>query len=157
MSATTLNRTESPARRPRRIWRLLLGVLLILLVLMQVVRFVVPGLQIDNPPVTQRVAWDSPRTQELFAQACADCHSNETVWPWYAQVAPVAWLVAHDVQEGRDKLNISEETRFEWDEMVEEVREGKMPMPIYLPLHPEARLTDAQRLELIDGLEATFR
>ncbi len=84
----------------------------------------------------------------IFQRACYDCHSNETVWPWYSKVAPVSWLVANDVKEGREHLNFSN-----WDlmdhekrakmmhEIWEEVEEGEMPLWFYLPAHPEARLS----------------
>ena len=61
-----------------------------------------------NPPVVQEPAWYSARTRQLFMAACADCHMNETQWPWYSSVAPVSWLVARHVQEGRERLNFSE-------------------------------------------------
>ena len=60
------------------------------------IQFVPYGRDHDNPEVTNTVAWDSPRTAELFDPACADCHSNETDWPWYSNVAPVSWLVQSD-------------------------------------------------------------
>ena len=114
----------------------------------------------DNPPVVAEPNWDSPQTRQLAQQACFDCHSNETVWPWYSNVAPISWLVQHDVVEGREHLNFSnwgqstgegEET----EEMGETVLEGEMPMRNYLITHPEARLTDAERAALADGLAAT--
>lgn len=116
-----------------------------------------------NPRVATHPTWDSPRTQELFTRACADCHSNETVWPWYSQVAPMSWLVARDVNNGRNEFNIHElelEEAEERGEIAEDIQEvissGKMPLKIYLPLHPEARLTAAERQELSDGLTNTL-
>ena len=101
-----------------------------------------------NPPVTYQVNWDSPETEALARAACMDCHSNESVWPWYSNIAPVSWLVAHDVKEGREHLNFSN-----WDlldlkdrakareEIWEEVEDGEMPLWYYLPAHPDARLS----------------
>ncbi|MBE2267474.1 MAG: heme-binding domain-containing protein [Anaerolinea sp.] len=134
-----------------------IGLLLVVFVLMQLVRFVVPDFQLDNPPVTQQVMWSSPEAEQLWKQACADCHSNETVYPWYSYVAPVGWLVAHDVHEGRENLNISTDRRIEWDEMIEEIEEGGMPLPNYVLMHPDANLTDAQKETLMAGIRATFR
>ena len=62
----------------------------------------------NNPPVQQEPAWDSPQTQALAKRACYDCHSNESVWPSYSNVAPISWLVQHDVDDGRRRLNLSE-------------------------------------------------
>lgn len=149
--------TAGPPRRwsPRRLGARALGALLVLLLAIQLVPY---GRDHTNPPVVAEPAWDSPETRALFVRACADCHSNQTVWPWYSHIAPVSWLVAHDVAEGRAKFNISMwgQQRNEGDEAAESVREGEMPLPIYLPTHPEARLTTAEREQLIAGLTATF-
>lgn len=111
-----------------------------------------------NPEVVSEPSWDRPETRELFFRACRDCHSNETVWPWYSSVAPVSWLVQHDVDEGRSHFNVSEWGRGEQhgDEAAEELREGNMPPWFYLPAHREARLSETEREALIAGLVATF-
>lgn len=142
----------APARRlsPPR----LLGGLAAAFVLVQLVPY---GRAHTNPPVQVRPAWVDPDTQALFTRACADCHSNETQWPWYSNVAPVSWLVQRHVQEGRQKFNVNVPGfGRDADEAAGQVRRGKMPEPTYLPLHPEARLTDAERQQLIQGLAATF-
>ncbi len=109
-----------------------------------------------NPPVTTTIEWDSPQTEALVRRACFDCHSNETVWPWYTYVAPTAFLVANHVEEGRDHLNFSTDTRFETRDMRQEIERGNMPLPQYLLLHSEAQLTDEEKQQLIAGLQATF-
>jgi len=112
----------------------------------------------ENPAVAREPAWDRPGTRELFFRVCKDCHSNETEWPWYSFVAPVSWLVQHDVDEGRSHFNASEWGRKEQhgDEAAEVFREGEMPPWFYLPAHPEARLPEPERRELLAGLVATF-
>ncbi|MCB9683935.1 MAG: heme-binding domain-containing protein [Alphaproteobacteria bacterium] len=126
-----------------------------LLVAIQLVPF---GRDHTNPPVTGEPSWDSPRTRELAKRACFDCHSNETVWPVYANVAPFSWLVADHVAEGRSKLNFSEFDRpqKEAHEAGEVVAEGEMPPGYYKLLHPSARLDDAELRQLVDGLQATL-
>ncbi len=126
-----------------------------LLLLAQLVPY---GRSHANPPVRAEPAWDSPRTRELAVRACYDCHSNATYWPWYSGVAPVSWLVQHDVDEGRRELNFSE-----WDQpqrearkAAETVREGKMPRWYYVLLHPSASLSAEERQALIGGLQATL-
>lgn len=116
------------------------------------------GWRRTNPPVVQEPAWDSPRTRELFFRTCADCHSNETKWPWYSKVAPVSLLIVKDVEQGRRHLNVSEWQREQRHahEAAEELREGSMPLPLYLPAHPEARLAPEEKADLLRGLEATF-
>jgi len=107
-----------------------------------------------NPPVRAEPAWDSARTRELAVRACFDCHSNETIWPWYSNLAPVSWLVQRDVKKGRRELNFSEwdKAQKEARQSAKEVRQGKMP-PWY---YPWGRLSAAEREELARGLEATM-
>jgi len=86
----------------------------------------------------------------IFKRACDDCHSNRTRWPWYSHVAPVSWMVAHHVKEGREHLNFSDwnapdnnESAHLVSEICKEMREHEMPLRPYLPLHPEARASEA--------------
>ena len=111
-----------------------------------------------NPAVIAEPTWNDARTRELFFRTCKDCHSNATVWPWYARVAPASWLLQHDVEEGRSHLNVSRwgQGKQHGDEAADMVRKGEMPPWFYLPAHPEARLAEAERQELIRGLVATF-
>jgi len=120
------------------------------LVLIQFIPF---GHDHSNPPVTRQPAWDSPQTSDLVHRACFDCHSNETVWPWYSHFAPVSWLLQRDVNEGRRHLNFTEwdKTQKHAGHVADEVKEGDMPPWFYLPMHPAARLTDAEKQALIIG------
>lgn len=156
-----LRSTPEPLRARR--WGSLLlragltGVLLALLA--QAVPY---GWKQDNPPVIAEPAWDSARTRELFVRACADCHSNETKWLWFTNIAPGSWLVANDVYGGRDKLNLSEWTAGggrnsrRAREAAEVTRDGSMPPRQFTLIHPEARLTDAEQADLAKGLEASL-
>lgn len=111
-----------------------------------------------NPPVVAEPAWDSPQTRETFMRACGDCHSNQTVWPWYSRIAPVSWLINRDVSEGRRKLNVSEWglRKNDADDIIEVVQNGEMPPWFYLPLHPQARLSAEEKQAFLQGLTATF-
>ncbi len=134
--------------------RVLIG-LVAVLVLGFIVLQLVPGFDITNPPVTNTITWDSPETEQLMRTACYDCHTNETVWPWYSYIAPVKWLVVHDVNDGREAMNLSTDRRMDVREMVEKIEGGSMPPKIYLPMHPSANLTAEQKDALIAGLKAT--
>lgn len=101
-----------------------------------------------NPPVEEEVP-ASEEVRAVLRRSCYDCHSNESRWPWYAHVAPISWLVVHDVNEAREHMNFStwnaydaKKRRKKLEEVWEEVEEGEMPLWVYLPLHPEARLSD---------------
>ena len=129
--------------------------LLLAAVLIQLIPF---GHNHTNPPGAKEPEWNSHETRELFRRACFDCHSNQTVWPWYSYIAPVSWLVQRDVSGGRGHLNFTE-----WDrpqrhakDVADMVKRGDMPPEIYLPMHPTARLTDAEKQALIDGTEKSL-
>lgn len=128
-----------------------------LVALFAVIQLVPYGWDHENPPVVKEPAWDSPETKALVQRSCYDCHSHETKWPWYSNVAPARWFVYHHVDEGRHELNFSR-----WDkkqkhakDAAEEVEEGEMPLAPYLITHGEAKLTDAEKEALIKGLKAT--
>jgi hypothetical protein len=111
-----------------------------------------------NPAITKEPAWNSPQTADLARRACYDCHSNETTWPWYSKIAPVSWLVSHDVNTGRRHLNFTQ-----WDQpqrhakdVAEQLREDEMPPWYYTPLHPRAKLSDAEKQAFIAGAEKSF-
>ena len=87
-----------------------------------------------NPPVESNIP-TVPEVKVVLRRACYDCHSHETVWPWYSRIAPISWVLAHDVHEGRAELNFSTWNRYSTQEQVkkrkeswEEVVEGDMPL-----------------------------
>ena len=112
----------------------------------------------ENPAATQEIQWDSDQTRALAQSACFDCHSNETVWPWYSYVAPISWRIASHVDHGRQHLNFSEwdQPNEDADEIIEVITTGEMPLSDYLMMHPEAQLNDEGIQALIDGLEQTL-
>jgi mono/diheme cytochrome c family protein len=121
-------------------------------VLIQLVPF---GRQHTDPSVVQEPAWDSPQARQLARRACFNCHSNETTWPWYSNIAPVSWLTQRDVNGGRSHLNFSEwnKTQRHAGHVVEEIQTGDMPPWFYLPMHPEAKLTPEEKAALITGFQ----
>lgn len=137
-------------------WRLWLKRGALALVALLVVAQLVPyGRDHAKPTGGTEPRWDSARTKELFAGACADCHSDTTSWPPYASVAPISWLVQSDVDGGRSTLNVDHGTG-EVDDMAEAIRSGGMPPIQYRLIHGRARLSDAEKQELIAGLRKTF-
>jgi hypothetical protein len=145
-------------------------VILALVVLVLVVSIPVWLIQ-RNPQVVQEPSWDSPQTRALAVRACFDCHSNQTVWPWYDRIPPASWLAVFDTIRGRRHLNFSSwgvqqggllagegEGGGEGGRGVARViQNGSMPPANYLLLHPEARLTDAEKQRLIQGLQASLK
>ena len=139
----------------RRILRWFLAALVVGFLAIQLVPY---GRDHTNPPVTGEPPWDWPETRAVAVVACFDCHSNETEWPWYSNIAPFSWLLQRHVDNGRADLNFSQwgTGEQESDEIVESVREGEMPTWDYVLLHPDARLTGAELQAFLDGLAATF-
>lgn len=106
-----------------------------------------------NPPFDETQTLQAlnnvpPDISNIFTRSCNDCHSNQTNWRWYTNIAPVSWFTARHVNDGRAELNFSEwgtynertkETRLA--AICELVKEGDMPLPSYLWAHPESKLT----------------
>lgn len=116
--------------------------------------------QLTNPPVKSEIS-APPAVQTVLRKACYDCHSNQTVWPWYSQVVPVSWLLAHDVTEGREELNFStwndytpEQRAKHLAQTVHELEEGEMPPLTYRLMHPEARLSAGEIASLQQWAES---
>jgi len=152
------NRSKVAWDQPLSGGRLLVSALVGFVVVAVAIQAVPLGWDRRNPPVTAEPEWDSPRTRELAARACFDCHSNEVDYPWYSKIAPMSWAVQRHVDNGRGKVNYSEwdQPQDDADESAETVREGEMPPAYYTLLaNSDAKLTDAEKQELIDGFEAT--
>lgn len=142
----------------RRLFRaLLLSVAWIvgIFLAMQVIPY---GRTHKNPRVIKEPTWDTPRTRELAKRACFDCHSNETRWPWYANVAPMSWVVERDVESAREVVNFSA-----WNVQqplaptsVSSVLTGNMPPVKYRMAHPEANLNAQETQDLAHGLERSL-
>lgn len=103
----------------------------------------------------------TPQVKEILDRSCRDCHSNNTEWPWYTNVAPVSWWIADHVNEGRKRLNLSEWGKLDKDrqekklqQICDEVEDGAMPLPSYLPLHPKAKLSEQDKKTLCDWTAA---
>jgi hypothetical protein len=91
----------------------------------------------------------------LLHEACYDCHSYETRWPWYGHVAPVSWWLNSHVGDARAQINFSEwphndpqKAARKWNHIGDAVRDGDMPLPSYARIHRAARLTEEQRTAL---------
>lgn len=131
-------------------WRFTLAMALVaIFVLAQAIR---PAR--TNPAIDPAMTLQTPaEVSAILTRACADCHSSETRWPWYTQVAPASWYIIHDVNEGRGELSLSEWGRYtpqrkerKLQEICAELNEGAMPPVAYTWMHREATLTEADRL-----------
>lgn len=107
-----------------------------------------------NPPADDEV-------KDLLRIACYDCHSNQPSYPWYTNIAPVSWWVKHHINEGQHELNFSEwgsysekRKNHKLEECIEMIEEGEMPLASYTWMHQGAKLTDAQKLKLVEFFRA---
>jgi hypothetical protein len=157
--ARALERLDRQVRRYQR--RILIGALIAIVVGIAGLQLWPYGRDHTNPPVLQEPTWDSQQTRILAVRACYDCHSNETLWPWYTNIAPISMMIYQDVIEGRQVLNFSEWDAATWtrektDRLIEVVNKRQMPLPYYLILHPESELSASENGQLVNGLIATF-
>ena len=107
----------------------------------------------DNPPVVAANTLEAhlavpPEVQAILGRACMDCHSNQTRWPWYSELAPVSWFLVHHVNEGRRELNFSNWAQYpatrasrKLQGACREVTRGDMPLGSYLLIHRDAKLS----------------
>lgn len=133
--------------------------LAIVIIVAIAIQFIPYGKDHSNPQVAAEPVWDSNKTKEFFVRACADCHSNETKWPWYSNIAPISWLTQYDVEEGREHFNVSMwgvQKKNKGDEAKEEFEKGEMPPWFYILAHPDAKLSQSETKEFMNGLVATF-
>ena len=124
---------------------------IILLLLLVAIQFIRPAR--TNPPVDPAHALHADEEViQLLRQSCYDCHSNETRWPWYSQIAPISWSIASHVDDGREALNFSEWTQIDpkikakrLKRAIQTTRNGMMPLPMYLWIHKDAKLSREQK------------
>jgi hypothetical protein len=102
--------------------------------------------------------------EKIMKRSCYDCHSNQTVWPWYSNIAPVSWLVEKDVREGRKDMNFSTWGKLSdnkksklLSEICDLISENEMPLPVYLIMHSEAKLSDEDKKKLCDWASAELK
>jgi heme-binding protein len=146
--------------KKRKVVKMVLMVLVFALVVIQFIPIDRSVPEVD-PNDEFFVAIETPESiKAIMTSSCYECHSYQSEYPWYAYVAPLSlWIQGH-IDEGREGMNFSVWASYDYEqrdemleEIVEEVEEGEMPLDSYLWLHPEARITDAQRKELIDWFE----
>lgn len=133
-------------------------VVVILVVLLLAAQAVRPNMVL--PPVDpsheiQAAVQVPPPADAILKRSCYDCHSSHTRWPWYAKIAPSSWLLASDVNDGRNAMSFSEFATYSprkqakrLDNICDQVKKGDMPLWFYLPLHPAAKLSDADKQTL---------
>ncbi len=139
--------------------KIILGVIGVGVLGFVLIQFIPFGHDHANPPTVSEPQWSSPQARSLVKENCFQCHSNETQWPWYSNVAPGSWLIALDVLAGRNAFNFSDWSANPGDvnEMAGAIQEGEMPPIQYTAFHPTARLNEQQKAALIDALQSSIK
>jgi hypothetical protein len=140
-------------------------ILLVLIVIFVAIQFVRPNrTPVESPDSIDLIAkyTPPPEVRSILSNACYDCHSNKTRYPWYSQVQPMAWFLANHINEGRKRLNFSEFGQLQplravqkLDDCVDEITERRMPLASYRLAHADARLTQAQINTFVAWLDQT--
>jgi hypothetical protein len=118
----------------------------------------VPSMNPNNPPVEYQIEWQGAEGAKLMHEVCYVCHSNETVYPIYMRIAPMSWVAAQHVNEGREALNFSEQPPqfISAGMLVEHIESDEMPPALYRSVHPEANFTPEQKEALIATIYDTL-
>ena len=147
-------------------------ILIVLALVLVVIQFIRPTQNLSaNTAKDISTLYPMPSDVKLIVdKACADCHSNKTAYPWYASIQPVAFWLADHVNEGKREFNFNEfagyriaKQNHKLEEVIEQIKEGEMPLYSYTLIHRDAKLTDAEKATLInwcqhimDTLKATY-
>ncbi|HET6256029.1 MAG TPA: heme-binding domain-containing protein [Puia sp.] len=138
-------------------------VLLILALLFVIIQFFRPAknLSAQTPGDIHTVYAVPPDVDKILQTSCADCHSNKTVYPWYAEIQPVAWWLDNHIRNGKRHFNLDDFTgqriAYQYkkmDDCIEQLKQGDMPLDSYLWIHHNARLSAADKQVLIDWCES---
>lgn len=145
-------------------------ILLIVVIILIGIQFIRPSKNQSNDPLTSDISNVYPEPENvsvILKKACNDCHSNNTVYPWYSQVQPVGWWLNNHIEEGKDELNFNEFAAYrigrqykKMEEVIDQVKEGEMPIWSYTLIHINAKLTDEEKQTLINwakGIRDTIK
>ncbi|SDM33472.1 Haem-binding domain-containing protein [Daejeonella rubra] len=134
-------------------------ILIALLGVLIIIQFIKPAKNQSSAPSPNDIFANfqaSDSTKQLIRTSCYDCHSNNTVYPWYAEIQPVAWWLADHVNKAKSELNFSEFASYtpkkadhKLEEVIEVIQEGEMPLKSYTLIHGNAKLSEAQKTEII--------
>ena len=135
----------------------ILAILGAILILIQFLPVNLPETSADNPEDLFKTTQVPENIAHMLKTSCYDCHSNETVYPWYSSFVPVSYLIIRDIREGRKKLNFSEWNKLSkvkkakaLDEISDEISEGEMPMKIYTVIHGGTSLSEKQKEVILE-------
>ena len=124
------------------------------------------GIDKTNPPVEREKTLEAnanvpPDVSLILGRSCNDCHSNQTIWPWYSYIQPSGWFLKDHINDGRRELNFSEWGTYnarrkskKLEEICEQIESKEMPLPSYLWIHRDAVLSESEGKALCDWAKA---
>jgi len=134
----------------------IIKILLAIFILIQFIRIDKTNPKVDQAQDFISIYKPSESITKTLKSSCYDCHSNESKYPWYSNIAPVSWMVKHHIDEGREELNFSEWGIFSTkrkakkiEEIIEEIEVGEMPMKPYVIMHNDAKISDTNRKKFL--------
>ncbi len=139
----------------------ILIVILVIFVLLQFIRPPVNQLVGESPAAIQTRYTVPPDVHQVLQRACYDCHSNNTIYPWYSYVQPVGWLLNSHITEGKRELNFDEFASYpafrqyrKFQAIRQQVEDGKMPLPSYTLIHVSSMLTPEEKGRIVHWVQA---
>jgi hypothetical protein len=142
-------------------------ILLAIVAILVIIQFIRPSRNLSTEIAATDIAkhYTVPdNVQALLKTACYDCHSNNTVYPWYTNIQPVGWWLQNHIDGGKEHLNFSEFTALEGkrqyknlNSVIHEIKEGSMPLNTYLWIHKDAKLSEADKNTLITWAQGLQR
>jgi hypothetical protein len=155
---------DHPTSKEGRFMKALKWILLVFAAAVLIVQFIRPekntSKELSSTALTQH--FQVPQTiQSVLQRSCNDCHSNNTVYPWYAEIQPLGWWLNKHIRDGKRGVNFDEYAGYRlmkqyrrFNDIIEQVQEDKMPLPSYLIIHRYAKLTVAEKNELVQWCTA---
>jgi hypothetical protein len=140
-------------------------ILLVILVTIIAIQFIQPARNKSGQvlPTDISKVYNIPnQVQSVLKNACSDCHSNNTNYPWYSNIQPGGWWLASHIRKGKEELNFSEfgdyssrKQRSKLNSIAKTVEDGTMPFPSYTLIHRNARLTKDEKAVIINWANNT--
>ncbi|WP_345985462.1 heme-binding domain-containing protein [Sulfurimonas sp. HSL-1656] len=138
-------------------------VLIIVLLVVVGIQFIPMNVPAEVPTKAEDELEAPEEVLAILKRSCFDCHSNHTTYPWYSSVAPVSWFTKMHVKEGREHMNFStwagydDEKKAKYLDKIPKAIKSKMPLPSYLIMHADAKLSEDDKKVLTDwATEAAF-
>lgn len=142
------------------------SIILIVVVVLVVIQFFRPDRNYSGQVSKQSITQLYPipdNVNHIIQQSCINCHSNNTEYPWYANVQPVGWWLNYHIRKGKSQLNLDEFAKYSGSQQInklrsmkDQIKDGEMPLWSYTLVHKEARLSESEKSLLINWLNATM-